>query len=194
MDHIFWNHDKVLKTFDKPVCDQWSGYDDEGLKSHVTAETALVKVPESHRLRTSFVWSRSLTKICSCLFRLLSLHSHCHVNQLRRLLVWLMFTVSDLLSEVKKKLNNDGVFFFFRATACERWAVAEQFQCCVATFRPIHPSLLSSIRGDGQVNKCTWKTSSSRHYWSASHPPHTPLLTNSQRCAPEPDVDWNRHQ
>lgn len=111
MDHIFWNHDKVLKTFDKPVCDQWSGYDDEGFKSHVTAETALVKVPESHRLRTSFVWSRSLTKICSCLFRLLSLHSHCHVNQLRRLLVWLMFTVSDLLSEVKKKLNNDGVFF-----------------------------------------------------------------------------------
>lgn len=111
MDHIFWNHDKVLKTFDKPVCDQWSGYDDEGFKSHVTAETALVKVPESHRLRTSFVWSRSLTRICSCLFRLLSLHSHCHVNQLRRLLVWLMFTVSDLLSEVKKKLNNDGVFF-----------------------------------------------------------------------------------
>lgn len=44
MDQIFWNHDKVLKTFDKPVCDQWSGYDDEGLKSHVTAETALVKV------------------------------------------------------------------------------------------------------------------------------------------------------
>lgn len=60
------------------------------------------------------------------------------------------------------KRKDSGGIFLARAEARASWAAAMQFHRRVATFRPIHPSLLSPIREDGQVNMCTWKTSSSR--------------------------------
>lgn len=76
--------------------------------------------------------------------------------------------------ELKKKRQQWDFTWESRGRAC--WAATMQFHCRVATFRPIHPSLLSPIREDGQVNKCTRKTSSSRRYGSTSQPPQTLLL------------------
>lgn len=50
-----------------------------------------------------------------------------------------------------------------------------------AAFRPIHPPLLGPIREDRQVNKCAWKSSSSRRRGGTE--PAAPLTPSSlARC------------
>lgn len=69
-----------------------------------------------------------------------------------------------------KRKDSSGILLG-RTEAHACWAAAMQFHHRVATFRPIHPSPLCPIREDRQVNKYTWKISSSRHCRSTSHPP-----------------------
>lgn len=82
----------------------------------------------------------------------------------------LHFTGSTVGSRSWKRKDSSGILPK-RGQVHAHCAATMQFHFNVGTFRPIHPSLVSPIREDGQVNKSTWKTSSSRRYWTINLPP-----------------------